>query len=99
MRRNRIRQPNRDYYEIIKQILQTVYSMTEGCGKSFEIAYRCQLDLPHFLYYRDMLLNRKLLLISSNTGPNQHYEITLKGERYLQLFAKIEDDLGPVKAI
>lgn len=96
MRRNRIRQPNRDYYEIIKQILQTVYSMAEGSSKSFEIAYRCQLDLPQFLYYLDMLLNRRLLLISSKNRHNQRYEITPKGKRYLQVFIEIEDDLRPI---
>jgi len=96
MRRNRIRQLNRDYYEIIKQILQTVYSMAEGCDKSFEIAYRFQLDLLQFLYYRDMLLNRRLLLVSSKNRHNQRYEITPKGERYLQLFIEIEDDLRPI---
>jgi predicted transcriptional regulator len=96
MRRNRIRQPNRDYYEIIKQILQTVYSRAEGCDKSFEIAYRCQLDLLQFFYYRDMLLNRRLLLVSFKNRDNQRYEITPKGERYLQVFIEIEDNLRPI---
>jgi predicted transcriptional regulator len=96
MRRNRIRQPNRDYYEIIKQILQTVYSLAEGCDKSFEIAYRCQLDLLQFFYYRDMLLNRRLLLVSFKNRDNQRYEITPKGERYLQVFIEIEDNLRPI---
>jgi DNA-binding PadR family transcriptional regulator len=36
------------------------------------------------------------LLISSNIGPNQRYEITDRGLRYLQLFAEIEDDLTPI---
>jgi predicted transcriptional regulator len=94
MRRNGTRQPDRDYYEIIKQILQNVYSMAEGCNKPFEIAYRCQLDLQLFLYYRNMLLSRNLLLISSNRNVhNQHYKITDKGIRYLQLFSAMEDDL------
>jgi predicted transcriptional regulator len=96
MRRNRIRHLNRDYYEIIKQILQTVYSLAEGCDKSFEIAYRCQLDLLQFLYYRDMLLNRRLLLVSSKNRHNQRYEITPKGEHYLQLLGELENDLRAV---
>jgi predicted transcriptional regulator len=96
MRQNRIRQPHRDYYEIIKRILQIVYSMAAGCNKPFEIAYKCQLNLPQFLYYRDMLLSRNLILISSDIGTNQqHYEITDSGLRYLKLIKEIEDDLLP----
>lgn len=96
MRRNRIRQPDRDYYEIIKQILRTVYSRERGISKSFELAYRCELTVQQFIHYRDVLISRNLLLISSNTGPIQHYEITPKGERYLQVFIEIEDDLRPI---
>jgi DNA-binding PadR family transcriptional regulator len=33
------------------------------------------------------------LLIPFDKEPAQHYEITPKGERYLQLFAEIEDGL------
>jgi hypothetical protein len=47
---------------------------------------------PQFIRYRDLLVRTKLL-IPSNEAPTQHYEITPKGERYLQLFGEIEDDL------
>lgn len=90
MRRNRTRQPHRNDYEIIKQILQIVYPREGGISKIFELAYRCQLTWKQFKYYRDLLICRKLLPNSSNTGPNQHYEITDKGLRYLKLFAEIE---------
>lgn len=95
MRGNWTRQPHRDYYEIIKQILQIVYSRKDGISKSFELAYRCQLTWQQFKYYRDLLISHSLLLISSSAEPNQHYEITPKGDRYLQLFAEMEDDLRP----
>ena len=91
-----IRQPHRDHYEIIKQILRIVYSnVGSQSNKSFELAYRCQLDLPLFFYYRDLLIGRGLLRISPNTEPTRRYEITPKGERFLQLFQEIEDDLQP----
>ena len=88
-----IKQPHRDHYEIIKQILQTVYTKAGGC-KSFELAYLCQLTWPQFIQYRDLLISNKLL-IPSNTEPTQRYEITPKGQRFLQLFQEIEDDLQP----
>ena len=39
-----------------------------------------------------MLIDRR---ISSDKWPTQHYEITPKGQRFLQLFQEIEDDLQP----
>jgi predicted transcriptional regulator len=94
MHQNRIRQPHRDYYEIIKQILQAVYTKAEGC-RSFELAFRCELTWDQFKRYRDVLLTQKLLILS-NSGPNEHYEITPRGERYLPLFGEIEGELGSV---
>jgi predicted transcriptional regulator len=93
MRRIRIRQPHRDQYEIVKEILQTIYTKANGC-RSFELAYRCNLSWPQFTRYRDLLFNQKLLILS-DFGPNQRYEITDRGLRYLQLFAQIENDLWP----
>jgi predicted transcriptional regulator len=90
----RLRQPHRDNYEIIKQILQTVYSKAGGY-RSFELAYRCQLTWPQFIRYRDVLLSCELLIVVGK-GSSQHYEITLKGERYLQVITEIEVDLRPV---
>jgi predicted transcriptional regulator len=93
--RLRLRQPHRDYYEIIKVILQNVYSRMGGGGcKPFELAYRCELTWNQFRDYRDLLISRRLL-IPSNSETNHRYEITPKGERYLQLFTEIEDDLRP----
>ncbi len=86
-----IRQPHRDSYEIIKQILQTVYAKAGGCKPS-ELAYRCELTWDQLRNYRDLLVKQNLL-IPSIRGDNQCYEITPKGERYLKVFAEIEDDL------
>lgn len=94
MTRASLRQPHRDYYKIIKKILQTVETRIGGY-RSFELAFRCELTWEQFKNYRDLLINNKLL-ISSNIGSLQHYEITEKGLRYLKVFAEIEDDLGPL---
>jgi predicted transcriptional regulator len=91
-----LQQPHREQYEIIQQLLQTAYSKVEA--KQFELAYQSQLNWPRFTYYRDFLINQELL-IPSNRGPTQHYEITPKGEYYLQLFGELEDDLRPVTAL
>jgi predicted transcriptional regulator len=88
-----LQQPHREQYEIIHQLLQTARSKINGC-KQFELAYESQLNWPRFEYYRDFLISRELL-IPSNNEPTQHYEITPKGDRYLKVFAKIEDDLRP----
>jgi predicted transcriptional regulator len=88
-----IRQPHRDQYEIIKQILQTVYTKAGGCKPS-ELAYRCELTWEQFRNYRDLLIKQNLL-IPSIKADNRGYEVTPKGECYLKVFAEIEDDLRP----
>jgi len=88
-----LRQPHQDRYEIIKLILQNVFSKIGGC-KPYELAYKCQLNWPQFTYYRDILLGNKLL-IPSDEGSIQHYEIIPKGIRFLELFREVEDDLRP----
>jgi predicted transcriptional regulator len=86
-----LEQPHREQYEIIQQLLQTASSKINGC-KQIELAYESQLNWPRFAYYRDFLISRELL-IPSNNERTQHYEITPKGERYLNVFAELEDDL------
>jgi predicted transcriptional regulator len=85
-----LHQPHREQYEIIQQLLQTANSKVEA--KQFELASASELNWPRFTYYRDFLISQELLT-PSNKGPTQHYEITPKGERFLQVFGEIEDDL------
>jgi predicted transcriptional regulator len=83
-------------HEIIKLILETVYSRTRKgpyC-RSLEIANRCEITWAQFKQFRDLLLHHKLL-ISFDTKSFSHYKITEKGLRYLQLFSEIEDYLEP----
>ena len=90
-------QSHRHTHEIIKQILQTVYSRTRKghyC-RPLEIVYRCELTWAQFRHFRDLLLSRKLLTLS-DTEAFSHYKITDKGLQYLQLFSKIEDYLEPI---
>lgn len=89
-----IRQIHHDNYEIMKQILQIVYSKTNGCRK-FELAYRCQLTWPQLVHYRELLLGCELLT-PSDKGSAQYYEISPKGLRYLQLLTEIEADMRQV---
>ncbi|MPZ07983.1 MAG: hypothetical protein GEU26_16465 [Nitrososphaeraceae archaeon] len=91
-----LQQTHREQYEIIQQLLQTAFSKVEAT--QFELAYQSQLNWPRFTYYRDFLISQELL-IPSNKGPTQHYEITRKGEHYLQVFGELEDDLRPVTAL
>jgi predicted transcriptional regulator len=93
-------QPHRHSHEIIKQILQTVYSRTRKghyC-RPLEIAYRCEITWAQLRQFRDLLIHHKLL-ISSDTKSFSHYKITDKGLRYLQLFNEIEDFLEPVNNV
>jgi predicted transcriptional regulator len=93
----RQQQVHRRSHEIIKQILQTVYSRTRKghyC-RPLEIVYRCELTWAQFRHFRDLLLSRKLLTLS-DTKAFSHYKITDKGLQYLQLFSEIEDYLEPV---
>jgi predicted transcriptional regulator len=92
--------PHRYSHEIIKEILQTVYSRTRKghyC-RPVEIAYRCEITWPQLKQFRTLLLHNKLL-ISSDTKSFSHYKITDKGLRYLQLFNEIEDFLEPVNNV
>jgi predicted transcriptional regulator len=93
--RRSLRQPHRDYYEIIKQILQNIYTKRGG-RKSSEIAHRCELTWYQFIRYRDALVSHKLLILS-NKRPNQRYEITPIGILFLEVFQEIEDDLRPIQ--
>src|ERR671919_3209584 len=93
----RQQQSHRHTHEIIKQILQTVYSRARKghyC-RPLEIVYRCELTWAQFRHFRDLLLSRKLLTLS-DTEAFSYYKITDKGLQYLQLFSKIEDYLEPI---
>jgi predicted transcriptional regulator len=88
-----LRQPHRDHYQTIKQILQNIYSKAGGC-RATEVAYRSELTWKRFREYQDPLTSRRLLIPSDNEAT-QHYEITPNGIRFLELFAEIEDGLRP----
>ena len=88
---------HRDRYDIVNDILQTVSNnpIIKRRHKT-GIGYAANLTHWQTVTYLKGLINQDLLRrISDDLGPYSHYEITRKGERFLQLFAEMEDDLRP----
>jgi predicted transcriptional regulator len=95
-----LRQPHREKYEIVKDILSLLLapdSKSVICRRSSKRSIGDATGLPHGITvkYLRSLANQDLLRISQESGPYAIYEITEKGLRYLQIFAEIEDDLRP----
>ena len=85
----------RDRYNIVNDILQTV-SNNPIIKRRHETGIGYVANLTHWqtVTYLKGLIDQDLLRrISDDLGPHPYYEITCKGECYLQLFAEIEDDL------
>jgi predicted transcriptional regulator len=90
-------QRHRDRYNIVNDILQMVSNnpIIKRRHKT-GIGYAANLTHWQTITYLKRLIGQDLLRqISDDLGPYSHYEITRKGERYLQVFAEIEDDLRP----
>lgn len=91
-------QRHRDRYDIVNDILQTVSNnpIIKRRHKT-GIGYAAHLTHWQTVTYLKGLIDQDLLRrISDDLGPYSHYEITRKGERFLQLFDELEDDLKPV---
>jgi predicted transcriptional regulator len=93
-------QRHRDRYDIVNDILQTVSNnpIIKRRHKT-GIGYAANLTHWQTVTYLKGLIGHDLLRISDDLGPYSHYEITRKGERYLQLFGEIDNDLRPVTAL
>ena len=91
---NRHREASRDYYKIVKDMLQIVTS--KYCCNKTEIAYGAGLTHSQQKRYMAILVDRGLILLSSGENSPKVYEISDLGRRYLQLFAELEDDLRPM---
>lgn len=90
--------PQSDKYDIVKDILEIVY-YTEPLYRNqmnqTRIGYEANLTHPQTVRYLGMLVDVGLLVLTDfKTFP--YYEITTEGRHYLQVFAKIEDDLRHV---
>jgi predicted transcriptional regulator len=92
-----LRQPYREKFGIVNDILRTVLESPtierrhkSTIGRATAIAHWVTVK------YLNVLIEQDLLRISHGNEPDRHYEMTPKGIRYLQVFAKIEDDLQPV---
>jgi predicted transcriptional regulator len=93
--------PQRDKYDIVKDILEIVYD-TEPLYRNqmnqTRIGYEASLTHPQTVRYLRALVDLGLLA-SINFKPYSYYEITEKGQRCLQLFGEIEDNLQPGESI
>jgi predicted transcriptional regulator len=58
---------------------------------SLHIAYGASLTYYQVKQYANILINRGLILISSESEHLKRYEISDLGRRYLQIFAEIKD--------
>jgi predicted transcriptional regulator len=94
---SKIRQHQRDRYDIVKDILSIV-SNTQPIYRSqrhqTSIGYAANLIHPQTIRYLKALVDEGLLTLTKSK-PYPYYEITPKGRRCLQIFAEIEDDLRP----
>jgi predicted transcriptional regulator len=98
MRKTPLRQHQRDRYDIVNDILSIV-SNTQPIYRSqrhqTSIGYAANLTHPQTVKYLKGLIDEGLLVLT-DSKPYPYYEITSKGQRCLQLFAQMEDDLRPV---
>jgi predicted transcriptional regulator len=90
----------RSKHEIVNDILQTVLLRSQSPSSYYKcsglhISYQCNLSWNQLKDYVSPLIESELLK-TTRSGPHLYYEITDKGQLYLQLFAEIEDDLQPV---
>ncbi len=96
--RNRHREPHRGEYEIINEILKTVFSFNINSSpnrrrcKPIDIVYGCCLTWHQFQTYRNLLLKLHLLNIMETNG-HQFYEITERGLEYLRVFSELQAEM------
>jgi predicted transcriptional regulator len=90
--------PQRDNYDIVKDILEKVYD-TEPLYRNqmnqTRIGYDANLTHPQTVKYLRKLVELGLLFLT-DFKPYSYYEITKKGRRCLQLFGELENDLRAV---
>jgi len=90
--------PQRDRYDIIKDILEIVYDTEPLYWNQMNqtrIGYNANLTHPQTVKYLRMLVSQGLLVLTDFKLYSYH-EITKKGRRCLQLFGELENDLRPV---
>jgi predicted transcriptional regulator len=97
----KIRQFQRDRYDIVNDILSIV-SNTQPIYRSqrhqTSIGYAADLTHPQTVRYLKGLVDEGLLVLT-DPKPYPYYEITFKGQRCLQIFAEIEDDVCPCMSL
>jgi len=89
--------PQRDKYDIVKDILEIVYDgkpLYRNQMNQTRIGYEAELTHPQTVIYLGLLVDQALLNLT-DFKPFPFYEITKKGRRCLQLFGELENDLRP----
>ncbi|MGC2308549.1 MAG: winged helix-turn-helix domain-containing protein [Nitrososphaeraceae archaeon] len=89
--------PQRDKYDIVKDILEIVYDAKPLFGNQMNqtrLGYEAELTHLQTIKYLRLLVDQDLLDLT-NFKPFPSYEITKKGHRCLQLFGELEDELRP----
>jgi predicted transcriptional regulator len=95
----KIRQSHRSRYGVVNEILQVIFSSPPIKRRhKTGIAYATNLTYKQTVGYLDGLIEERLLILT-DSKPFPYYEITPKGQRYLQVFAEIKDDLRPVVTV
>jgi predicted transcriptional regulator len=88
------RHPQRDRYDIVKDILSIVFN-TQPIYRSqrhqTSIGYAANLTHPQTVRFPKGLIDEGLLTLTKSK-PYPYYEITPKGQRCLQVFAELGDD-------
>lgn len=93
-----LRQPHRDRYDIIKNILSIVAN-TQPIYRSqrhqTSIGYAANLTHPQTVRFLRELVHEGLLILT-DSKPYSYYEITFKGKRCLQLFIELDNDMHSI---
>ena len=96
--KKRCRGPHRSEYEIINEILKTVFSSNPSSSsdqrrcKPIDIVYNCMSYMASVSGLSKLLLKLNLLN-SIQTNGHQSYEITEKGLEYLRVFSELQAEM------
>ncbi|MGH9976740.1 MAG: winged helix-turn-helix domain-containing protein [Nitrososphaeraceae archaeon] len=93
-RKHRHLEQRRGNYEIVNDILQFIVSKY-NCNVA-EITTGASLSYFQQLRYVNLLIDRGLILISSESDYCKGYEISDLGRRYLRVLTEMQNDLRPV---
>jgi predicted transcriptional regulator len=98
----RLGQHQRDRYDIVNDILSIVANtqpLYRNRRNQTSIGYAANLTHPQTVRFLKGLIDEGLLVFTESR-PSSFYEITTEGQRYLQVFAELQQEMkreGDVK--